>query len=116
MAEVTPDDIFRPDPIEEIFGPDPIEEANRRGLTLSRFYEELEAQLGASETKVKFLPTANKRGGNWQYSKPLKAWGVRQKATEMLGRIHGVFVDRVDLTSKGKPIGVQLITNVDDDE
>lgn len=72
-----------------------IEQANEMGLTIGRVLREIGDQLEATETKAKFLATPNKRGGNWRYSKPLKAWGTRQKATEMLGNIHGIFTEKV---------------------
>jgi hypothetical protein len=95
--------------IQEIFGPDPMQQSlAANGITSDELAKQLKAQLKAKETKF------FQHEGSVVEKRNVIAWGVRQKATDMVLKLMGAYPpEKKELSGpKGEPLA--LIMNFGD--
>jgi hypothetical protein len=63
-----------------------LKQCESAGITIPTVLKEIASCLSAEEQKVTYSPTE----GDWQYSKKMKAWTVRQKAIDQIIAIMGI--------------------------
>jgi hypothetical protein len=75
-----------PSAVAEIFGPDPMQHAMAdTGITSKSMAKRLKAQLNAKETKF------FQHEGNVVETRDVIAWGIRQRATDMVLKLMGAY-------------------------